>query len=127
MIAKGLGVIIFALIGWCVSLLPAAVLAAGPPLVEWSLEKTGKRLEREATLTVTDGQGQPLSGAVIEVNVDMPSMPMMHKVPKAVAAPTGEPGRYKVRFTLEMAGEWAAQIEVKGPERIKVIKKFNVD
>ena len=57
----------------------------------------------------------------------MPSMPMMHKVPRAIAAPAGEPGRYKTRFTLEMAGEWAAQIEVKGPMRTKVVKKFNVD
>ena len=28
---------------------------------------------------------------------------------------------------IEMAGAWAAQIEVKGPVRAKVIKKFNVD
>lgn len=95
--------------------------------VEWTLEKTGKPLEREARLTVMDSQGQPVSGAVVEVNVDMPSMPMMHKVPKALADPAGEPGRYKTRFTVEMAGAWVAQIEVKGAVRAKVVKKFNVD
>lgn len=105
----------------------ALAQAAAPVTVEWTLEKTKKALEREATLTIANGQGQPVSGATIEVNVDMPSMPMMHKVPKVTAEPAGEPGRYKARFTVEMAGAWAAQIEVKGPVRAKVIKKFNVD
>lgn len=105
----------------------ALAQAAAPVTVEWTLEKTNKALEREATLAVANGQGQPVSGATIEVNVDMPSMPMMHKVPKVIAEPAGEPGRYKARFTVEMAGAWAAQIEVKGPVRAKVIKKFHVD
>lgn len=105
----------------------ALAQAAVPVTVEWTLEKTKKALEREATLTVANGQGQPVSGATIEVNVDMPSMPMMHKVPKVTAEPAGEPGRYKARFTVEMAGAWVAQIEVKRPVRAKVIKKFNVD
>lgn len=129
--AKGLGSIVSAALisCWCATWLSSPVLAqaAGPLSVEWTLEKTRKPLEREAMLTVTNPQGQPVSGASIEVNVDMPSMPMMHKVPKAIAEPAGQPGRYKTRFTLEMAGEWAAQIEVKGPVRTKVIKKFNVD
>ncbi len=109
--------------------LTASALAqsAGPLSVEWTLAKTKKPLEREAIITVTNPQGQPVSGASIEVNVDMPSMPMMHKVPKAIAEPAGEPGRYKTRFTLEMAGEWAAHVEVTNPVRTKVVKKFNVD
>ena len=115
----------FSYVVWLSS--PAVAQSAGPLSVEWTLERTRKPFEREALLTVTNAQGQPVSGARIEVNVDMPSMPMMHKVPKAVAEPVGEPGRYKTRFTLEMAGEWAAQIEVKGPMRTKVVKKFNVD
>jgi hypothetical protein len=115
----------FSYVPWLSS--PAVAQSAGPLSVEWTLERTRKPLEREALLTVTNAQGQPVSGARIEVNVDMPSMPMMHKVPKAVAESAGEPGLYKTRFTLEMAGEWAAQIEVKGPVRTKVVKKFNVD
>ena len=117
--------VLFSRVPWLSS--PAVAQSAGPLSVEWTLERTRKPLEREALLTVTNAQGQPVSGARIEVNVDMPSMPMMHKVPKAVAESAGEPGRYKTRFTLEMAGEWAAQIEVKGPVRTKVVKKFNVD
>ena len=95
--------------------------------LNWTLTKTGKPLEREALITLTDAQDQPVSGASIELNVDMPSMPMMHAVPKTIAQPTGEPGRYKARFTLEMAGEWAAQIEIRNPGRTKVVKKFTVD
>lgn len=105
----------------------AVAQVAAPLTVEWTLEKTKKALEREATLTVANAQGQPVSGATIEVNVDMPSMPMMHRVPKVTAEPAGEPGRYKARFTVEMVGEWAAHIEVKGPVSAKVIKKFNVN
>ncbi len=129
--AKGLsrvllaGLISFCCIPWLSA--PAFAQSAGPLSVEWTLEKTRKPLEREAVLTVTNAQGQPVSGASIVVSVDMPSMPMIHKVPKVVAEPAGEPGRYKTRFTLEMAGEWAAQIEIKGPPRTKVVKKFNVD
>ena len=115
----------FSYVPWLSS--PAFAQSAGPLSVEWTLERTRKPLEREAALTVTNAQGQPVSGARIEVNVDMPSMPMMHKVPKAIAEPAGEPGRYKTRFTLEMAGEWVAQIEVKSPLRTKVVKKFSVD
>lgn len=128
MTARHLGIVLFTwLIVWP-GLWPAPMAqTAGSLSLEWTLKKTGKPLEREAVLTVTDKQGQPVSGASIEVNVDMPSMPMMHKVPKAIAEPAGQPGLYRTRFTLEMAGEWAAQIEVKSPVRTKVIKKFNVD
>jgi uncharacterized GH25 family protein len=126
--AKRLSIALLAwLIAWSGPWPAPMAQTAGPLLVEWTLEKTGKPLEREARLTVIDKQGQPVSGASIEVNVDMPSMPMMHKVPKAIAEPAGQPGLYKTRFTLEMAGEWAAQIEVRSPVRTKVIKKFNVD
>ena len=86
--AKELGILVLAaLISFSSApwLSPALAQAAGPLSVEWTLEKTRKPLEREAVLTVTNAQGQPVSGASIEVNVDMPSMPMMHKVPKAIA------------------------------------------
>lgn len=109
--------------------LVAPALAQSAPLlsVEWTLAKTSKPLEREAVITVKNAQGQPVTDANIEVNVDMPSMPMMHAVPKAIATPAGEPGRYTTKFTLEMAGEWAAQIEVTKPVRTTVVKKFNAD
>jgi len=95
--------------------------------LDWSLTSTTKPLEREALITAKDAEGRPVVGAHIEVSVDMPSMPMMHNVAKSVAEPTAEPGTYRTRFTLEMAGEWVAQIEMKQPHHIKIVEKFKVD
>lgn len=99
-----------------------------PPItVEWRVAATGKPLEREATITLTDAHGKPIENAELEITVDMPSMPMMHRIPKIIARPATEQGQYTVRFTLEMAGEWAAQIQVMRPQRMRVIKRFKVD
>jgi hypothetical protein len=115
------------LLGTCAAGPAVAQDAASKPLsVEWTLTKGAKPLEREALLTVTNASGQPVSGVSIKINVDMPSMPMMHRVPTAIAEPAGESGRYKARFTVEMPGEWAAQIEISEPVRTKIVKKFNV-
>lgn len=109
-------------------LISGAAAQNAPPLkIEWTLAKTEKPLEREATIVVTEPNGSAVVGANIEVSVDMPSMPMMHHVPKAKAEPTAQPGRYKVRFTLEMPGEWAARIQVTQPRAGRVIKRFMVD
>jgi hypothetical protein len=113
-----------------------AVAMAGPAahaqqrsslVVDWRLSTTGKPLEREATIRLTDAQGKPVDNAEIEITVDMPSMPMMHRIPKIVARPVGAPGQYSAHFTLEMAGEWAAQIEIKRPQRTRVIKRFSTN
>jgi hypothetical protein len=79
----------------------------------------------EATITLTDAHGKPIENAEIAITVDMPSMPMMHRIPKIIAQPASEQGQYTVRFTLEMAGEWAAQ--KMRPQRTRVIKRFKVD
>jgi hypothetical protein len=105
----------------------AAEQNEGASSLEWLLTTTSKPLEREALITAKDADGRPIVGARIEVSVDMPSMPMMHRVPISVAEPTAEAGTYRTRFTLEMAGEWAAQIEMKQPDRVKIIKKFKVN
>jgi hypothetical protein len=91
--------------------------------VDWRIAATGKPLEREATIT----QGRRIENGEIEISVDMPSMPMMHRIPKIIARPTGEQVEYTARFTLEMAGDWAAQIDVNQPQRTRVIKRFKVD
>lgn len=107
--------------------LAAAQPATAPVSLDWTLIKTGKPLEREALITAKDAQGGPIAGARIEVSVDMPSMPMMHRIPTMVAQPGGDPGTYHARFTLEMAGDWAAQIEMKSPQRTRTVKRFSVD
>jgi hypothetical protein len=98
-----------------------------PISIEWRVAATGKPLEREATITLIDAQGKPVENGEVEITVDMPSMPMMHRIPRIVARATGEQGQYVARFTLEMAGEWTAQIEVKRPQPTRVVKRFKVD
>lgn len=118
----------------CVASVFAALLA-GPAMsqsksavsIDWQIAATGKKLEREATLFLTDAEGKPVSDADIVVSVDMPRMAMMHRVAKKKAEPTSEVGKYTVSFVLEMAGEWAANIQVVRPEPVRVIKKFMVD
>lgn len=107
--------------------LPAQDKGRHGPSIEWTLKKTGAPLEREAVLVVKDAVGKPVVGAQIEVNLNMPSMPDAHRMPAVRAQPTSTPGSYVARFTLEMAGEWSARIEMKSPQRLKVTRKFRAD
>ena len=119
--------------GW-LSLLTIAFLicAVAPASAQSSMElnfqaqPTGRPLERKLLIVLKDG-GKPVTDAKVEVDVDMPSMPMMHRVPKAKAAPSGSPGEYSANVTLEMPGEWAARIVVDKPRQTTVVHKFRVD
>jgi hypothetical protein len=91
-------------------------------------EPTGKPLARRLVITLKDAQtGDPIQGAAIDVNVEMPSMPMLHRVPKTKAEATGTPGQYATTVTLEMAGEWAARVAIEKPSRATFIHRFSVD
>lgn len=100
--------------------------AQSPMDLTFQAQPTGKPLERKLLITLKDG-GTPVANANIEVDVDMPSMPMMHRVPKAKATPSGTPGEYSANVTLEMPGEWAARIAVDNPRRTTAVHKFRVD
>lgn len=100
---------------------------AGVPHIDWTLNKTGVPLEREAVIVVSDTSGKPLTGAEIDIVLDMPSMPGAHRMPPVRAIPTAQPGSYSARFTLEMAGEWSARIEMKSPQLLKLSRKFRAD
>jgi hypothetical protein len=69
--------------------------------------------------------GRPVSGADVSVGADMPSMPMAHNVRPVKAAPGKAPGEYLARIELEMAGEWALKLNVRGPVRDVIVKKFD--
>lgn len=99
----------------------------GAASIAWTVKKTGKPLERVATLVVSDRAGKPLTAAEIEVSLDMPSMPGAHRIPAVRALPTSTPGVYAARLQLEMAGEWTARIEMKSPERLKMFRKFRAE
>lgn len=68
---------------------------------------------------------QPISGAKIEVKMDMPSMPMAHNVPPVEAAAGDSRGKYTANLELEMYGEWTMTMDVSGPFRDRVINKLH--
>jgi YtkA-like len=69
--------------------------------------------------------GKPVSGAEVSVGADMPSMPMAHNVKPVQAKPGAAPGEYEARIELEMFGEWALKLNVRGPARDVIVKKLD--
>lgn len=69
--------------------------------------------------------GQPVSGAEVSIGADMPSMPMAHNVKPVKAKPGAAPGEYDARIELEMYGEWALKLNVRGPARDVIVKKLD--
>jgi len=67
---------------------------------------------------------QPIQGAAIVVGADMPSMPMAHNVKPVHVEPTGKPGEYRFRITLEMHGEWALKIRLAKPRQDLIVHKM---
>jgi len=68
--------------------------------------------------------GEPVTGAEVSVGADMPSMPMAHQVKPVKAKPGTAPGEYAARIELEMYGEWALRLTVRGPVRDVIVKKL---
>ena len=69
--------------------------------------------------------GRLVSGALLSIGADMPSMPMAHNVKPVRAAPGAAPGEYTARIELEMFGDWALKLNVRGPVRDMIVKKFS--
>jgi hypothetical protein len=96
------------------------------PEVEVECQATEQKLEFKCIFNVKGRKlGEAFSDAVFEVNVDMPSMPLVHNVrpikPKAMA----EPGFYHGLLKLEMLGDWVLKITFSKPVRDVVIKKLS--
>ncbi|KPV51063.1 hypothetical protein SE17_23350 [Kouleothrix aurantiaca] len=61
----------------------------------------------ELTLTLSDGAGKPLDGAIVFLEQDMPGMPM------GSTQPLGEPlgsGKYRIKGVFTMDGKWILKI-----------------
>ena len=72
--------------------------------------------DSEFTLTFRDASGKAVDVGSASLNFFMPamgSMPVMND--PATLTTTGEPGVYRAKVKLEMAGEWQAQIAYEGP------------
>jgi hypothetical protein len=84
-----------------------------------------EKLTYDCTLRLTGrGSGAPIQGAAIVVGADMPSMPLAHNVKPVKAEPTGAPGEYRFRITLEMHGEWALKIRLSQPRQDLIVHKM---
>jgi hypothetical protein len=68
---------------------------------------------------------KPIEGAEFAVSADMPSMAMAHNIKPAMATPGEKPGTYNVRIQLEMYGEWALKLDLKKPQRDRLIHKLH--
>jgi hypothetical protein len=69
--------------------------------------------------------GRLVNGALLSIGADMPSMPMAHNVKPVRATPGAAPGEYTARIELEMFGDWALKLNVRGPVRDVIVKKFS--
>ena len=72
--------------------------------------------DSELTVIFKDSAGKPTDVGSASLNFYMPamgSMPVMND--PATLTTTGEPGVYRAKVKLEMAGEWQAQIAYEGP------------
>jgi hypothetical protein len=61
-------------------------------------------------VTLTDASGQPIDGASVYFDLDMPTMPMDNNHP--IAEPLGG-GRYQAKALFTMEGEWRTTVRAK--------------
>lgn len=106
---------------------PWPAVAAPRATVELQCLAFGAGPQLECTVELRGADAQALSGAAVTLGASMPSMPMAHQVKPALAAPTGTPGQYRGRLTLEMSGAWAVQVDVSGPLRERFARTLRVD
>ncbi len=94
---------------------------------EVDCKMTGEKLVYDCTILLMNrDSGDPIPGAKVSINANMPSMPMAHHAPPVTAKAMGEPGNYHARLTVEMHGEWALTIDVSGPLRDRLVKKLQL-
>jgi hypothetical protein len=99
---------------------------AQAPRGELACKPTGTDFVYDCTLRLTRG-GKPLEGVQVTVGADMPAMPMAHNVRPQKARPGTRPGEYLLRLDLEMLGEWAVKLRLRGPVRDQVILHYEFD
>jgi hypothetical protein len=108
-------------------LLAAATAPAHAQRLDAEVDCTPTRtdLVYECRFVVREAKSRkPVSGAEVSVGADMPSMPMAHNVKPVKATPGPAPGEYRARIELEMFGDWALKLNVRGPARDVIVKKF---
>lgn len=72
--------------------------------------------QQEFTLTFTDASGMPVDVGSVALNYRMAAMGSMAEMNSGTAfTTTGTPGVYHGKASIDMAGEWKAQITYEGP------------
>jgi hypothetical protein len=112
-----------------IRLLLLALLVAGPAgaaeraKAGIDCRPAGERLVYDCAIRLFGAKSRtPIEGVEITLGAEMPSMPMAHSVPPVEAEPTGEPGLYRARLRLEMAGDWALKLRLSGPVRDQLVE-----
>jgi YtkA-like len=106
--------------------LAAAPVAAQRLAADIDCKPTKHDLVYDCRIALKESKtGKPVGGAEVSVGADMPSMPMAHNVKPVKAKPGAGPGEYEARIELEMYGEWALRLNVRGPARDVIVKKLD--
>jgi hypothetical protein len=109
-------------------LIALAAAAAERPRVELGCLPAGERLVYDCTIRLQDARTrQPINHVNIVIAADMPSMPMAHNLPPVRAEPTGAPGTYKARLTLEMHGDWALRLRLSGAVTDQIVQHLRFE
>ena len=113
------------LAAWAALLPFSAALAEERMSAEVSCSQVGTSMAYDCLLMLKGMlSGHPIQDAAIMVGADMPAMPMAHNLKPVKAEPTGTPGEYKFRLTLEMHGEWALKIRLAKPRQDLIVHKM---
>jgi hypothetical protein len=84
---------------------------------------TGKTLQYDCVIKLVNSRSnEPLAGLNLTVGADMPSMPGAHAVRPVKAAEAKEAGTYQAQLLLEMHGDWALSLDLRGRIRDRVVK-----
>jgi Cu(I)/Ag(I) efflux system membrane fusion protein len=110
-------VALLAVLAACAKSKPASdALHAGDLLVDVALEPDPPRAsENVLHLTVKDAEGKAVDGARVGLVYDMPAMGAMPEMKgNGDPSPLGG-GRYDVRYTLPMLGDWYVTVGIEAP------------
>jgi hypothetical protein len=110
----------------CLLVLACAPASAQSVKAELKCKLTPTDYVYECTIVLARG-GRPLSGAIVTVGADMPSMPMAHNLKPVQAKPGRAPGEYEAQLDLEMLGEWAVKLRLAGPVKEQLRLHYDFD
>ena len=102
---------------------PGAALAASAPVkITATTASTPKAGDNPLTISITDAQGKPVTGAAITTSVAMTSMDMGTTHPTVTERGSGH---YAATVNFGMAGPWRVKVKVTVPGQKPQVKAFD--